>query len=115
MKVAIPCHRGRVAPRFGCSTHIGIYTIRGRRVVHDVDFTLESKRWLDRLRLLRDEQVDTLICGGIGAAIERMVEASGIPTISWVAGTIDHLLDQFLAGELVASSARLGHLKSNLS
>ena len=105
MKVAIPRVGGSIAPRFEHSAKITIYTIRDRKVVESTDISLQSQEALDRVRLLRDQGVATLICGGIERATESILIASGINTITWVNGSVDELLALFVKGRLVSSSS----------
>lgn len=97
-----------IAPCFEYSATVAIFTIAGQGVEEQMDFTLQSREALDRVRLLRDQQVDVLICGGVQEAVERLLEARGIRVISWVGGRVEELLQQFIAGRLVPGSARLG-------
>jgi predicted Fe-Mo cluster-binding NifX family protein len=108
MRVAIPHHAGEVAPCFEYSAHITIFSIRKNRVVGQMDFTLRSKEALDRVRLLRDQRVTALICGGLQDAFEDLLLATGIRVISWVSGEVSEVLRLFLQNKLVPGSARLG-------
>lgn len=100
MKVAIPRFEEKVAPCYEYSATIAIFTLEGKEVVSQVDFRLESRNVFDRLRLLRDQQVDVLICGGVQSTFEDMLKASGIHVISWVSGSVEVLLERYLRGEL---------------
>lgn len=97
-----------IAPCFEYSATVAIFTIRRRRVVDQIDFRLQSREALDRVRLLRDQQVDVLICGGLQDAVENLVRARGIRVISWVSGRVEDLLEQFMSDRLVPGTARLG-------
>ena len=108
IKVAIPRFGESVAPCFEYSATIAIFTLRGRQVLDQVDFTLQSHDPLDRLRLLRDQGVATLICGGLQDRIQDLLEANGIRVISWVSGNVDELLEEYLDGRLCSGTARLG-------
>jgi predicted Fe-Mo cluster-binding NifX family protein len=108
MKVAIPRFGESVAPCFEYSATVAIFTLRGRQIVSQVDFALQSHDPLDRLRLLRDQGVGTLICGGVQDRFEDLLEASGIRVISWVSGNVEELLEQYLDGRLCSGTARLG-------
>jgi predicted Fe-Mo cluster-binding NifX family protein len=100
VKVAIPRFEEEVAPCFEYSANIAIFTIRGREVVAKKGFPLQSRDVFDRFRLLRDQQVKTLICGGVQDFIEDLLRANGIRVISWVTGSVDELLDLFIRGRL---------------
>jgi predicted Fe-Mo cluster-binding NifX family protein len=115
MRVAIPHHGGEVAPCFEYSANISIFSIRKNSVITQMDFTLQSKEALDRVRLLRDQGVTVLICGGIQDAFEGMLLAAGIQVISWVTGEARDLLDLFLQSKLVSGStlSEGGRFRSN--
>ena len=66
-----------------------------------MDFPLRSRDPFDRVRLLRDQQVETVICGGVQEIYEDSLRAVGIRVISWVSGAVDDLLALFLRGQLV--------------
>jgi predicted Fe-Mo cluster-binding NifX family protein len=108
LKVAIPRYGETVAPCFEYSATIAIFSIKNKKIVDQVDFSLQSQDVLDRLRLLKDQEVDVLICGGIQDRFEELVQASKIQTISWISGTVEVLLEQFIAGRLVSGKAREG-------
>lgn len=101
MKVAIPRMGNDIAPCFGHCSTMSIYTVEGDRVEHRVDFPLRSRDPLDRVRLLRDQGVGTIICGGVQDLLEEILRAGGFQVISWVSGSVDDLLDLFLRGQLV--------------
>lgn len=113
MKVAIPRFAEKVAPCFEHSATIAIFTLRGGRLVDQVDFSFQSGEALDRVRLLKDQGIDTLICGGVQDVYEDLVLAAGINVVSWVSGDVESLLKQFLKGELVPGTGRLGRKKEN--
>jgi predicted Fe-Mo cluster-binding NifX family protein len=89
-----------VAPCFEYSATIAIFLVEDRRVVDQIDIPIRSREPLDRFRLLRDQQVDTIICGGVQDVFEDMLRASGVTLISWVSGNVDELLGRYLQGRL---------------
>jgi predicted Fe-Mo cluster-binding NifX family protein len=106
MKIAIPRFGEQVAPCFEYSATIAIFTVERRRVVDQIDFSLQSREALDRVRLLRDQGVDTLICGGVHTFFENMLVEHGIRVISWVSGNVDDLLRQYLHSQLTSGKDR---------
>ena len=101
MKVAIPRMGERVAPCFEYCATMAIFNIAESGAVEQVDFPLQSREPFDRVRLLRDQKVDTVICGGMQAFYEDLLKAGGFEVISWVSGFVDDLLALYLRGELV--------------
>jgi predicted Fe-Mo cluster-binding NifX family protein len=79
---------------------MAIYSVEEGRVVDQIDFPIRSREPLDRVRLLRDQQVDTIICGGVQDVFEDLLRASGVSLVSWVTGNIDDLLADYLHGRL---------------
>jgi predicted Fe-Mo cluster-binding NifX family protein len=85
---------------------MAIFTVENGTVVDQIDFPLRSQDPLDRIRLLRDQRVDTIICGGVQDIFEDSLRANGIEVISWVSGEVDGLLDLYLRRQLVARPRR---------
>jgi len=81
---------------------MSIYTSTEDQITARVDFPLRSHDPLDRVRLLRDQKVEAIICGGVQEYLENCLRACGIDVISWVSGPVDGLLDLFLRGQLVS-------------
>lgn len=102
MKIAVPRKGDTVAPCFGHCAMMSIYTITDGQVTASVDFPMRSHDPLDRVRLLRDQKVETIICGGVQEYLENCLNASGINVISWVSGSVDGLLELFIRGQLVS-------------
>lgn len=106
MRVAVPRMGERVAPCLEYCRELTVFTVEGRTVRERRDFTLQSTDPFDRVRLLRDQRVQVILCDGIQAAYETALRASGIRVIAWVSGTVDDLLALFLGGRLnLAESA----------
>jgi predicted Fe-Mo cluster-binding NifX family protein len=114
VRIAIPRFGESVAPCFEHSATITIFVTHGRSAAIETEFALQSQRPLDRVRLLRDQAVDTLICGGVDAHFEDLIRAHGIRVISWVSGNVDELVQQFLEGRLTAGGARLGRQRNRM-
>jgi predicted Fe-Mo cluster-binding NifX family protein len=89
-----------VAPCLEYCATMAIFTIERGRIVDQCDFPLRSRDPFDRVRLLRDQQVHTIICGGIQENYEDAVRASGMRVVSWVSGRVDDLIELFLRGRL---------------
>jgi predicted Fe-Mo cluster-binding NifX family protein len=90
-----------VAPCFEYCATMAVFTTENGRVVDQVDFHLQSREPFDRVRLLRDQKVDTVICGGMQDIYEDVLRTWGFEVISWVSGNVDDLLDMYLRGRLV--------------
>jgi len=80
---------------------MSIFVLEGERVVEQIDYTLRSRDPFDRLRLLRQQEVDVIICGGVQEAYEAALAAYGCEVITWVSGEVDDLLELYMRGRLV--------------
>ena len=109
MKIAIPRFGEEVAPCFEYSATITIFTVIDDKVIEQQDFSLQSRIAFDRVRLLRDQGVDALICNGVQSFFEDLVKTNGIKVCSWVSGNVNELLEKYIQGNLVAGSSRLGN------
>ncbi len=112
MKVAIPRFGEEVAPCFEYSATIAIFTIEQGKITNQTDFVLQSQQSFDRFRLLRDQGVDTLICGGVENRFEDLIRDNGIEVISWVVGNVSELLTMFIQGKLTSGAGRIGSNKA---
>ena len=104
MRVAIPRMGELVAPCLEYCATMAIFTVDGERIVDQFDFRLLSRDPFDRVRLLRDQRVDTIICGGVQGIYEEALRGSGIEVISWVSGAVEDLLEVYLGGRLTSGT-----------
>ena len=107
VKVAIPRYGESVAPCFEYSATMAIYSIAGTEGVEQIDVTMYSRVAFDRIRLIRDYEVEVVICGGVEDKYEDMLRANGVRVFSWVSGNVEDLLRAYLEGRLIAGSGRL--------
>jgi predicted Fe-Mo cluster-binding NifX family protein len=95
-----------VAPCFEYSATMAIFTVEGQRILDQSDVSLQSRVPHDRVRLMKAQEVDVVICGGVQAFYEDLLRACGIRVISWVTGDVEDLLTRYLEGRLVSGAAR---------
>lgn len=100
MRIAIPRMGEVVAPCFEYCATMAIFTVADGRIVDQVDFPLKSRDPFDRVRLLRDREVDALICGGMQDIYEDLLRAGGLQVVSWVSGPVEDLLALYVQGRL---------------
>ena len=104
MKVAIPRMGETVAPCFEYCATMAIFNVAESGAVEQVDFPLQSREPFDRVRLLRDQRVDAVICGGMQSFYEDLLRSSGFEVISWTSGLVEDLLALYLKGTLVSGT-----------
>ncbi len=104
MRIAIPRMGETVAPCFEYCATMAVFTVEGGRVLDQVDFPLRSRDPFDRVRLLRDQGVAVLICGGMQESYEASLRGIGLEVISWVSGPVEDLLATYLQGRLATGT-----------
>ena len=55
--------------------------------------------------LLADQDVDVLICGGIGGGAQTALEEAGVEMCAGAQGDADQAVEAYLKGELVSTGA----------
>jgi len=105
MRIAIPRFGESVAPCFEYSATMAIFDVEEGRLVCQADFPLQSRVPYDRVRLMKAEKIDTVICGGLQSFYEDLLKAHDIQVISWVSGNVEDLLKRFLEGRLAPGTA----------
>ncbi len=100
MRVAIPYESGEVFQHFGHTKQFKIYetdkvSVTGASVV-DTNGMGHSAL----AQFLKEQQVDTLICGGIGGGAQEALGAAGIQILGGVSGMADAAIQDFILGKL---------------
>ncbi len=78
MCYAIPIFLNRVAPRCTIADYILLLIMKGNRVVSSRRINLQNCTWFDLMRILEENKVDYLICGGINRQSRDMLQSLGI-------------------------------------
>ncbi len=111
VKVAVPIEKGRLAPHFGAADHFAIFEVddEGPRIMAQVTLTPPTHEKGAYPRFLRDQGVQVVLAGAMGARAVQMLESLGIEVRTGVPGEAPETLVQLhLKGELVASDESCG-------
>ena len=115
VKIAIPMFDSRVSPRFDFASKVLIATIEGGRVVDRKEYSLNNLNPIRRSALLKEQEVNVLICGGISNFSMRLLMGNGIEVIPMVPGEVEEILTLFISGNLnsaiipMITGKRYGH------
>ena len=100
MRIAVPYENGTVFQHFGHSQAFKLYDVKEDAVEKSEVISTQGSGHGALAGFLRENEVDALICGGIGAgAIEALTDA-GIRVYAGVKGAADEAVAQHLAGTL---------------
>ncbi len=100
MKVAIPRFNGRVSPRFDHAPDFLILTLKNNdELQRKVISTVGWSPWR-RIRMLEEEAVEALVCGGIENFWTVSLERRGIRLYPWVSGDIGDVIQLLRQGRM---------------
>ena len=100
MKIAITCENNQVFQHFGHTPGFAIFEITDGKIVNEKMLSSGSSGHGALATLLALEQVDTLICGGIGGGAINALGNAGIKVIGGASGNVREVAEAFASGTL---------------
>ena len=100
MKIAVTYENGNVFPHFGHTERFKVYDIKDGKVAGTQVMDTNGSGHGAIVGMLSAWEVDTLICGGIGAGAQAALEETGIRFYGGVSGSADEAVEALLAGKL---------------
>lgn len=100
MRVAVTYENGEIFQHFGHTENFKIYDVEDGKVKNsDVIPTLGSGHGA-LAGFLVENQVDVLICGGIGGGAQQALAEAGIKLFGGVSGSSDEAVETYIKGNL---------------
>lgn len=109
MKIAVTYDSGNVFQHFGHAEELKIYEVEDKIVTSTTVIATEGSGHFAMADFMKKENVDVIICGGIGVGAQNALEEKGIELISGVSGDADLAVDAFLRGELESEGVNCNH------
>lgn len=100
MKIAVTYENGNVFQHFGHTENFKLYDVEDNQVKESRVFSTNGTGHGALAILLGEQQVDVLICGGIGGGAQQALKDAGIKLYGGVFGSADAAVEAFLKGEL---------------
>ena len=100
MKIAVTYSNGEIFQHFGHTEEFKVYEVEDNKVVYSKVINTNGKGHGALAQFLKDEDVDTLICGGIGGGAQNALRNAGIRLFGGVSGNADAMVDAFLNDSL---------------
>lgn len=100
MKIAVTYENGNVFQHFGHTKQFKIYDVEGGKVAGAQVEDTNGNGHGALAGMLSGLEVDTLICGGIGAGAQNALAEAGIQLYGGVTGNADEAVSALLAGNL---------------
>jgi predicted Fe-Mo cluster-binding NifX family protein len=101
MKVALTAWEDRISPVFDSAKTLLIAEIENAEIVARRYAPINPESIFGLGKMLRDLEIDILICGAISRTPSDIIEAGGITLISFIGGDVEEVLECFAKGERI--------------
>lgn len=101
MKIAVTYDNGNVFQHFGHTEHFKIYTVENNTCIDSAVIDTNGSGHSALAGLLKAQDVDVLICGGIGGGAQIALAEAGIRLYGGVQGNADAAVADYLTGGLI--------------
>ena len=100
MRIAVTYENGQVFQHFGHTEQFKIYNVEEGKIVSSEVMDTNGNGHGALAGILYGQQVDVLICGGIGGGAQMALAQAGIKLFGGVSGDADAAVEAFVAGNL---------------
>lgn len=100
MKIAVTYENGNVFQHFGHTKQFKLYEVENDSIVSSFVLDTNGSGHGALAVLLSENNVNVLICGGIGGGAQKALADVGIKLYGGVQGNVDNAVDAFLSGKL---------------
>lgn len=109
MKIAVTYDNGNVFQHFGRTEQFKVYEVEDNKVVSSEVIGSNGSGHGALAGLLAGQDVDVLICGGIGGGAQAALAEAGVELCAGAEGNTDEAVEAYLRGELVSTGANCDH------
>ncbi len=109
MKIAVTYEDGQVFQHFGHTGAFKVYEVEDGKVVSSEVIGTNGSGHSALAGLLQGQNIDVLICGGIGGGAQAALAEKGIELCAGAQGDADKAVEAYLRGELVNTGANCSH------
>jgi predicted Fe-Mo cluster-binding NifX family protein len=99
-RIAVPIFQSRISPVLDSCTRIVVVDIDQNREVERKEVYLDELSLSERLHVLQNSHVTTVICGGITEVFHNMLSSAHISVITGIAGEAEEVVTAFIADRL---------------
>ena len=109
MKIAVTYDNGNVFQHFGRTEEFKVYEVEDGRVISSEVMSSNGVGHEALAWLLKEADIDALICGGMGQGAQDALAEAGIEVCAGASGDADAAVEAFLRGELVNTGVNCDH------
>lgn len=101
MKIAVTYENGKIFQHFGHTQQFKLYIIEDHQIISSQIVDTNGQGHGALADFLFNNQIDVLICGGIGRGAQMALSQVGIQLYGGVQGNADEAVKNLLVGQLV--------------
>lgn len=109
MKIAVTYENGEVFQHFGQTENFKVYEVEENRIISSDVIGSNGIGHGALAGLLAEQDIEVLICGGIGGGAQSALMEAGITLVAGAEGNTDDVVAAYLRGELVSTGANCDH------
>ena len=109
MKIAVTYDNGNVFQHFGKTENFKVYEVENNQVISSEIIGSNGSGHGALAGLLAGQNIDVLICGGIGGGAQAALTDAGIELCAGAQGNTDQAVEAYLKGELVSTGVNCDH------
>lgn len=109
MKIAVTYDNGEIFQHFGKTEFFKVYQVEDNQVVSSEVIGSNGTGHGALAGLLAGQDVDVLICGGIGGGAQAALAEAGVELCAGAQGDADRAVEAYLKGELISTGANCDH------
>lgn len=109
MKIAVTYDNGEVFQHFGRTENFKVYEVEDNQIISSEVIGSGGVGHGALAGLLAEEDIEVLICGGIGGGAQNALTEAGIALVAGAEGNTDEVVEAYLKGELVSTGANCDH------
>ena len=99
-RIAIPVFKSRVSPVFDSCARLLLIDLEQNQEIARTEILFEGLSKIDRLKILKNSGVRTVICGGISDGFYKMISNAEISTIMGIVGEVNQVIAAFICSRL---------------
>lgn len=109
MKIAVNYENGEIFQHFGRTEQFKVYDVEDGRVVSAQVMSTGGTGHEALADFLAGNEIQVVICGGLGGGMQMALNMVGIAVISGVQGSADEAVEAYLRGELESAGVNCNH------
>ena len=109
MKIAVTYENGEVFQHFGRTEQFKVYEVENGKILSSQVLPTGGTGHEALADFLAGNQIETVICGGLGDGMQVALSIVGIEVVSGIQGDADGAVEAYLRGELESAGVNCSH------